>query len=195
MRASRSSSEDEEPEDDDASVLVRLAVPASGAAAPKKMCEGAAIAASQSMRRVLKGSLKLRKPGLATRISERFALRHHYLLQGMHCSTAAVLSCQAAGAFEVRTARNETRDAAQRSGSLVMMTLWGCSVSFLQQLSVYFSFSKPHTPPPPDPLFFKFFVTCDQKSQNICRLHTDASGDPLFSAKRVVVAVLPVSPV
>jgi len=99
------------------------------------------------MRRVLKGSLKLRKPGLATRISERFALRHHYLLQGMHCSTAAVLSCQAAGAFEVRTARNETRDAAaQRSGSLVMMTLWGFSVSFLQRLVCIFLLAN-HTHP------------------------------------------------
>ena len=39
--ASRSSSEEEEPDDD--SILVRLAPAASGAAAPKKMCEGAAI--------------------------------------------------------------------------------------------------------------------------------------------------------
>ena len=43
VSARRSSSEEEEPDDDDASIFVRLVLAASGAAAPKKMWEGADI--------------------------------------------------------------------------------------------------------------------------------------------------------
>ena len=156
MRASRSSSEDEEPEKEDASILVRLAVTASGALAPKKMCEGAAISTSQSIRGVLKGSSNC-----------RCLISPSEFRNGSPCGM--ITCCKACTAAQLQFSRANTaklprgafarhRDERCCSGRQprVMSSSLVSSVSFLQQFSGYVCVLAKHSSPPPLHLFSSF---------------------------------------